>query len=242
MRWTHDGTRDRFATASRCRPLRDGQPLQAPNTGRFCSHYYSPPAVWTDSFTVSWDGKNNWVLPPPHRLTDAVVHMADRCGGPSRRLGDDGASGACGTIIAETPRWTKGAAPSGRARGPYLRDWQQVAAASGFTALPAKPDDFLHFLRVATQEEADTASAQTKMRICAIDAASQGPPRRRRHRLGRRGVPARRPPGGPARQTRTAAGPSPRGRGRFSSPQPPGPGNTIGTCPNGAPSPTGTRS
>ena len=41
----------------------------------------------------------------------------------------------------------------------------------GFTALPPKPAELIHFL--ATRAEADTGSAQAKMRICAIDAASQ---------------------------------------------------------------------
>ena len=40
---------DRFATADNC------QPLHAPHTGRFCPHNYSPAAVWTDAFPVSWD-------------------------------------------------------------------------------------------------------------------------------------------------------------------------------------------
>ena len=54
---------------------------------------------------------------------------------------------------------------------PALRDWPQFAAANGFTALPAEPAEFHHFL--ATRAEADTGSALTKMRICAMNAASQ---------------------------------------------------------------------
>ena len=46
-----------------------------------------------------------------------------------------------------------------------LQNWQQ------FAAPPAKPAEFLHFL--ATRVEVDAGSAQMKMRICAIDAASQ---------------------------------------------------------------------
>ena len=55
-RWgQHSFTIDRFATADNC------QPLQAPHTGHFCSHFYSPAAVWTrtDAFTVSWEDEND---------------------------------------------------------------------------------------------------------------------------------------------------------------------------------------
>ena len=54
---------------------------------------------------------------------------------------------------------------------PALRDRPQFAAANGFTALPAKPAEFHHFL--ATRAEADTGGALTKKRICAMNAASQ---------------------------------------------------------------------
>ena len=54
---------------------------------------------------------------------------------------------------------------------PAFRDWQQFASALGFVVLPAKPADFLRFL--ATRAESDAGHSQTKMRICAIDAASQ---------------------------------------------------------------------
>ena len=54
---------------------------------------------------------------------------------------------------------------------PAFRDWQQFATALGFVVLPAKPAEFLRFL--ATRAESDAGHSQTKMRICAIDAASQ---------------------------------------------------------------------
>ena len=40
-------------------PFRNGrQMLLAPHTDRFCSHYYSPVAVWTDAFTISCEENN----------------------------------------------------------------------------------------------------------------------------------------------------------------------------------------
>ena len=54
---------------------------------------------------------------------------------------------------------------------PAFRDWQQFATALGFIVLPAKPAEFLRFL--AARAESDAGHSQTKMRICAIDAASQ---------------------------------------------------------------------
>ena len=52
---------------------------------------------------------------------------------------------------------------------PAFRDWQQFAATNGFTALQAKPAEFLHFF--ATRAEGGVGSA--KMHICAIDAVCQ---------------------------------------------------------------------
>ena len=103
---------DRFASADNC------QPLQAPHTGRFCSHYFSPNAVWTDAFTVSWEGENNWVFPPPHRLTEAVAHMR--------------ASGACGTIIAPEAPWEEWWSELGlrRGRGPDVVALRRLGHAS----------------------------------------------------------------------------------------------------------------
>ena len=61
---------------------------------------------------------------------------------------------------------------------PALRDWQRSAAANGCAAIPAKSAELLRFL--ATRTEAYAGSAQTKMRICAINAACwrESPPLR----------------------------------------------------------------
>ncbi len=51
-------TIDLFATADSC------QPLAAPFTGRFCSLYFHPEAVWTDAFSAPWGHANSWLFPP----------------------------------------------------------------------------------------------------------------------------------------------------------------------------------
>ena len=54
---------------------------------------------------------------------------------------------------------------------PALRNLQQVAAANGSTAIPVMQAEFFCFLE--TQAEKGPGSAQTKVRMCAIDAASR---------------------------------------------------------------------
>jgi len=76
---------DRFATASCC------QPLTEPFSGRFCSQYWHPDALWTDAFSLPWTDENNWVFPPVHRVADAVAHLR--------------ASRACGTVITIQATW-----------------------------------------------------------------------------------------------------------------------------------------
>ena len=58
--WTGAGTHtiDRFACAATC------QPLSAPFSGRFCSEYFHPAAVWTDAFSAPWADDNSRLLPP----------------------------------------------------------------------------------------------------------------------------------------------------------------------------------
>ena len=85
---------DRFATADNCRPL------QAFNTGRFCSHYYSTTlAAWSHRRMASQCPRRAKTIgfpPPTHTHGDTP---ADRGDGPVR------ASGACGTIIAPETPW-----------------------------------------------------------------------------------------------------------------------------------------
>ena len=59
-------TVDRFATASnRLLPL-------------FCSRFFHPEAMWTDSLSVSWAGEVNWVFPPVELASPAISHLR-RC-------------------------------------------------------------------------------------------------------------------------------------------------------------------
>jgi len=67
------------------------QPLAEPFTGRFCSHYFHPDALWTDAFALPWAGENCWISPPVHRTADAVLHLRE--------------SGACGTVITFRSPW-----------------------------------------------------------------------------------------------------------------------------------------
>jgi hypothetical protein len=62
-------TVDRFATAGH------EQLLAAPHTGRFCSRYFHPDAEWTDAFTISWAGEDNWCFPPTPKIGECVGHM-----------------------------------------------------------------------------------------------------------------------------------------------------------------------
>ena len=76
---------NRFATAA------NRQRLCAPNTGRFCSHYFHPDAEWTDAFSIAWRGENNWLFPPTHVVGVALAHLR--------------ASGAEGTRICPDAPW-----------------------------------------------------------------------------------------------------------------------------------------
>ena len=69
--------------------------------------HYSTAAVWTDAFTVSWEGETHLVFSPLHRLTEAVAHMR--------------APGACGTIVAPETQWEEWWSELGRhrSRGPH---------------------------------------------------------------------------------------------------------------------------
>jgi hypothetical protein len=78
-------TIDRFATAETC------QPLLPPNEGRFCAQFFHPDAEWIDAFTLPWDGENNWVFPPIHKMGEAVAHLR--------------ASAADATLIAPVAPW-----------------------------------------------------------------------------------------------------------------------------------------
>ena len=49
--------------------------------------------------------------------------------------------------------------------------WDRPSGIGSKSPLPAKPAEFLH--SNATRAETDTGSAQTKVRVCAFDAASQ---------------------------------------------------------------------
>ncbi len=52
------------------------QPLAAPHTGRFCSHYYDPDALWVDALSLPWEERDvHWAFPPPHLLTRVIGHF-----------------------------------------------------------------------------------------------------------------------------------------------------------------------
>jgi hypothetical protein len=63
-------------------------------TARFCSHYFHPEAEWTDAFSASWAGENNWLFPPA--TTSAIGRTVSRiC-----------ADGATGTLIVPLSEWS----------------------------------------------------------------------------------------------------------------------------------------
>lgn len=104
---------DRFAAAE------NAQLLQAPHTGRFCSHYFHPLAEWVDAFSTSWEGENNWCFPPPASVAECITHM--------RR------SRAAGTVIAPASRgWASwwGLVHEGTGWAPDVVDTFDLGAAS----------------------------------------------------------------------------------------------------------------
>jgi hypothetical protein len=42
---------------------------------RFNSRYYVPGTECVDAFSVCWVGENNWLVPPPHRVIQVIVHI-----------------------------------------------------------------------------------------------------------------------------------------------------------------------
>ena len=56
---------DRFAT-----------PLNA-QLPRFCSRWWSPGCEVVDAFTVSWQHKNNWIVPPIHLISRSIRHLLE---------------------------------------------------------------------------------------------------------------------------------------------------------------------
>ena len=43
---------------------------------RYCSRYRNPGSEAADAFTVSWQGENNWLFPPPYLIPRILLHMA----------------------------------------------------------------------------------------------------------------------------------------------------------------------
>jgi hypothetical protein len=43
---------------------------------RFSSKYMNPGCDSTDAFTVSWEGENNWLFPPPYLIPRVLRHMS----------------------------------------------------------------------------------------------------------------------------------------------------------------------
>ena len=87
-----------------------------------------------------------------------------RRAGHARRVGTASPGGAA-------PSHTSGSHPGGRARTLRGTATSRPPGIGSNSPLPAKPAEFLHSL--ATRVETDTGSAQTRLRMCAIDAASQ---------------------------------------------------------------------
>ena len=61
--WTGAGARTP-SPALLALPPATCQPLLAPFSGRFCSEYFHPAAVWTDAFSAPRADDNNWLFPP----------------------------------------------------------------------------------------------------------------------------------------------------------------------------------
>ena len=98
-------TIDRFATRDSC------QSLQPPSSGRFCSLFFHPDAVWTDAFSAPWAGEVNWAFPPFPFVGEAIAAFRS--------------SGAPGTLIApqsHTEVWW----PMLRARRSWAPDIREV--------------------------------------------------------------------------------------------------------------------
>ena len=90
-------TIDRFASADAC------QPLSPPHTGRFCSRYFHPEALWVDAFSVPWHDENNWLFPPVPEIGRTIAHLL--------------AAGAEGTLIVPYAPWAPWLAAIMRGRG-----------------------------------------------------------------------------------------------------------------------------
>ena len=43
---------------------------------RYCSRYLNPGCKAVDTFTVSWEGENNWLFPPPYLVPWVLRHMS----------------------------------------------------------------------------------------------------------------------------------------------------------------------
>ena len=120
-------TIDRFASVDTC------QPLAPPFTGRFCSQYFHPAAVWTDAFSVPWHGEDNWLFPPFPVISQVVSHLR--------------ASGAVGTLVVPYAPWTPwlGALRRGRGWDPLVIGVVQLGAPRDCLRIP--PDHRADFHR-----------------------------------------------------------------------------------------------
>ena len=92
---------------------------------RFCSRWLNPCTETVDAFTVSWEGENNWIFPPPFLVPKVLSHMHN--------------NHADGTLIV--PLWTS--APwwpllttDGHQPMPWITDWLDIPLAVD-TFIPA---------------------------------------------------------------------------------------------------------
>lgn len=111
-------TIDRFASVETC------QPLAPPFTGRFCSQYYHPAAVWTDAFSVPWHGEVNWLFPPVTAISQTIAHLRS--------------SRAVGTLIVPFAAWSPWlpALRQGRAWDLLVRDVVRLGAPRACLRIP----------------------------------------------------------------------------------------------------------
>ena len=121
----------------------------------------SPPAG-RGGAARSRDSAPGGATPP----AEADQPRGPRRAGHARRAGTASPGGTAPSRIS-------GSHPGGQARVLRGTATSRPSGIGSNSPLPAKPAEFLHSL--ATRAETDTGSAQTKMHICAIDAASQLP-------------------------------------------------------------------
>ena len=92
---------------------------------RFCSRWLNPCTETVDAFTVSWEGENNWIFPPPFLLPKVISHMHN--------------NHADGTLIVSlwtSAPWWPLLTTDGRQPMPWIIDWLDIPLAVD-TFIPA---------------------------------------------------------------------------------------------------------